>query len=164
MTLDHVACARRTLDTIQYITIATLGADDNRPWNTPVYAAFDSDLNFYWASDRQSQHSKNVRHRPEVFITIYDSTIPEGTGAGAGVYLQARAKELTDRQQIVGAHELLARRVGKTPRPPEAFLGDMPRRIYQAVPERAWVNDNGERAGAFVDIRIEIDLALLRVS
>lgn len=167
MSLDHIECARRTIQEIQYITIATVHAHSDsspasRPWNSPVYSAFDSECNFYWASDRHSRHSKNIRENPNVFLAIYNSMIPEGTGAGKGVYIQAQARELSDPGEIAHAHQLLADRVGKTSRTPDHFLDDMPRRIYQAVPERAWVNDNGERKGHFIDIRIEIDLALLR--
>ncbi|MGH3769814.1 MAG: pyridoxamine 5'-phosphate oxidase family protein [Pseudonocardiaceae bacterium] len=167
MSLDYAECARRTIREIQYITIATIRARSDswpmsRPWNSPVYSAFDSDCNFYWVSDRHSQHSKNIRENPHIFLAIYNSTIPEGTGACRGVYIQAQARELSDPGEIAYAHQLLAGRVGKTPRTPDRFLGDMPRRIYQAMPEKAWVNDDGERNGHFIDIRIEIDLALLR--
>lgn len=163
MSLDHVECARQTIREIQYITIATICAEmGGRPWNSPVYSTFDSDYNFFWASERQCQHSKNIRNNPCVFLAIYNSTIPEGTGAGKGVYIQARAMELSDPDQIDRAHQLMASRVGKTPRPAGSFLGDMPRRIYRASPERVWVNDVVERDGSHIDVRVEIDLALLQ--
>lgn len=163
MSLDHVTCARRTIQEIQYITIATIcTGTGSRPWNSPVYSAFDSDYSFFWASDRRSRHSKNIRDNPSVFLAIYDSTIPEGTGAGRGVYIQAQARELSDPDEITRAHQLMARRTGKTCRPANRFLGDMPRRIYQATPEKVWVNDVVERDGFRIDVRVEIDLALLR--
>ena len=167
MSLDHMECTQRTIREIQYITIATIRTRNDsqpmsQPWNSPVCSTFDHDYNFYWVSDRHSQHSKNIRENPHIFLAIYNSTIPEGAGAGRGVYIQAQARELSDCEEIAHAHQLLARRVEKTPCAPENFLDDMPRRIYQAVPERAWVNGNGDRNGRFIDIRIEIDLALLR--
>ncbi|HEY2763938.1 MAG TPA: pyridoxamine 5'-phosphate oxidase family protein [Pseudonocardiaceae bacterium] len=164
MALDHVECARRTIDEICYITIATTCTGmGGRPWNSPVYSAFDSAYNFYWTSDRQSQHSTNIRNNSNVFLAIYNSTIPEGTGAGGGVYIQAQAIELSDPGEIVRAHRILAGRIGKAPRPADHFLGDMPRRIYRATPEKMWVNDVAERDGSPIDIRVEIDLALLRI-
>lgn len=163
MSLDYVESARRTMREIEYITIATICAGvDGRPWNSPVYSAFDSDCNFFWVSDRQSQHSKNIRVNPYVFLAIYNSTIPEGTGAGRGVYIQAQAGELSDPDRIARAHQLLAGRSGKMPRPAGNFLGSMPRRIYQATPEKVWVNDVVERNGSRIDVRVEIDIALLR--
>jgi uncharacterized protein YhbP (UPF0306 family) len=149
---------------IEYITIATVcSGDGGCPWNSPVYTAFDSDCNFFWVSDRQSQHSKNIHGNPNIFLAIYNSTIPEGTGAGRGVYIQAQAGELSDPGQIDLAHRLLASRAGKAPRTSGNFLGDMPRRIYRATPEKMWVNDVVERNGSRIDVRVEIDLALLRV-
>lgn len=163
MSLDYVECARRTIREIQYITIATVcGRVDGRPWNSPVYSAFDSDCNFFWISDRESQHSKNIQNNPHVFLAIYDSTIPEGTGAGQGVYIQAQAEELSDPHRVSRAHQLVASRVGKKLRPPGDFLGDAPRRIYRATLEKMWVNDVVEREGFRIDVRVEIDLALLR--
>ncbi len=163
MSLDYVACARRTIQEIQYITIATIctGAG-RRPWNSPAYSAFDAEYNFFWVSGRHSQHSKNIRDNPYVFLAIYDSTIPEGTGAGKGVYIQGQARELSDPDQIARAHHLLATRSGKSSRPADQFLGDRPRRIYQATPEKMWVNDAVEQDDCHVDVRIEVDVALLR--
>ncbi|MGQ0776232.1 MAG: pyridoxamine 5'-phosphate oxidase family protein [Pseudonocardiales bacterium] len=161
--LDHMECARRTIQEIQYITIATIcTGTGSHPWNSPVYSAFDSDYNFFWASDHQSQHSKNIRDNPCIFLAIYNSTIPEGTGAGRGVYIQAQARELSDPDQIARAHQLMASRAGKTPRQASHFLGDMPRRIYQATPEKVWVNDVVERDDVRIDVRVEIDLIVLR--
>lgn len=163
MSLDYVECARRTIQKIQYITIATVCVEaGGRPWNSPVYSAFDSDYNFFWMSDRKSQHSKNIQNSPYVFLVIYDSTIPEGTGAGQGVYIQAQAEELSDLSRISRAHQIVATRVEKTLRPSADFLGDAPRRIYQATPEKAWINDIVEKKGFRIDVRVEIDLALLR--
>lgn len=138
---------------IKYITIAT-AAPDGQPWNTPVYSAFDSDYNFFWASDREGQHSRNIRENPRIFLAIYDSTVPEGTGRG--VYIQATAQELTEPDAIRHALECLDGRVGKPAHTVDAFLNDMPRRVYQATPQRAWINGDGERNGHFIDIRTDI--------
>jgi hypothetical protein len=63
MSLDHIECTQRTIQEIQYITIATIRTHNDsqpmsQPWNSPVYSAFDHDYNFYWVSDRHSQHSR----------------------------------------------------------------------------------------------------------
>jgi uncharacterized protein YhbP (UPF0306 family) len=163
MSLDYVKCTRRTVQEIKYITIATICAGVNGyPWNSPVYSAFDSDYNFFWASEIQSQHSKNIRENPYVFLVIYNSTIPEGAGVGKGVYIQAQASEMSDPDQITRAHQLMASRAGKPPRSAEYFLDDAPRRIYRATPTKMWVNDVVEQDDFRVDVRVEIDLALLQ--
>jgi nitroimidazol reductase NimA-like FMN-containing flavoprotein (pyridoxamine 5'-phosphate oxidase superfamily) len=154
MVNEHLERARRIVREIKYITIAS-ASKDGQPWNSPVYSAFDHDYNFYWASDRGGQHSRNIRENPRVFLAIYDSTVPEGTGKG--VYVQAIAAELTDPIDIQRGLDQLDKRVGKPPHSPEQFMGKMPRRVYRATPQRVWVNEDGTREGEYIDIRVEID-------
>jgi hypothetical protein len=37
-------------------------------------------------------------------------------------------------------------------------MAQMPRRVYRATPQRVWVNEDGERDGEYIDIRIEVRL------
>ena len=88
---------------------------------------------------------------------INDSTVAEG--AGEGVYVKAKAQELTDKEDILSALSLLDKRVGKTnKRDANEFLDDYPRRIYKAIPEKFWVNGEGEVDGNYIDKRVEVDL------
>ena len=78
---NYLKTPAKIINDILYATIAT--ADKNgQPWNSPVYSAFDEDLNFYWTSAKDSQHSQNIRENPKRFIVIYDSTVVEGQGEG----------------------------------------------------------------------------------
>src|SRR5712664_4042236 len=105
---SNVQKARRIIAKILYITIAST-SKDGTPWNSPVYSAFDENYNFYWASDQNGQHSKNIAENNKVFIVIYDSTVPEGMGEG--VYMQAKAYMLTDPNEIKDALKYLDGRV-----------------------------------------------------
>ena len=150
--------AKEIIEKIQYITIAT-SSKDGVPWNTPVYSAYDEDYNFYWASWKENQHSKNIAENNKVFLVIYDSTVPEGTGEG--VYIQAKAYELDDEKEIEHALSYLDGRVHKKKDPKiriAQFQGDKPRRVYKAVPEKVWMNDEGDINGEYIDKRVEIDL------
>src|SRR5437588_6957304 len=49
---------------------------------------------FFWVSAKYARHSQNIRANPRIAIVVYDSTVPPGTGKG--VYIEARAYELTD--------------------------------------------------------------------
>jgi general stress protein 26 len=155
---DAATDAARIIKAIEYITIATVD-DSGRPWNTPVYSAFDPALNFYWASDSQSVHSANIVRNPNVFLVIYDSTVPAGTGEG--VYMRAIALMLEDRDAIRSALEVLDQREGGA-HTPQQFLGEMPRRVFSARTTDVWINGDGEKNGHFIDIRIEVPLARLR--
>lgn len=143
------------IEKILYITIATVD-DQGQPWNTPVYCAYDTRHNFYWASWEGAQHSKNIAGNPKIFLVIYDSTVPEGTGFG--VYIKARASKIEDKSEMENAIKLLYERKNKTPRSTDEFLGDFPRRIYKAVPEKIWVNDDAEVNSNFIDNRKEVEL------
>ena len=150
--------ARRIIQKILYITIATTSRN-GQPWNSPVYSAFDENYNFYWASWRENQHSKNIKENNSVFLVIYDSTVPEGTGEG--VYIQAKAYKLEDLKEIEHALKYLDGRVNKKKDPTTRvaeFQGDKPRRIYKAIPEKIWMNDVGNVNGNYIDKRIEIKL------
>lgn len=151
----YAARAKEIISKILYITVAT-ATKDGIPWNSPLYSAFDEDYNFYWVSDQNGQHSKNIEENDKVFLAIYDSTVPEGTGEG--VYIQAKAHKLTDEDDIQKALGHLYRRIGKDPHKREAseFLGNYPQRIYKAVLEKVWINDDGKVNGNYIDIRREI--------
>jgi nitroimidazol reductase NimA-like FMN-containing flavoprotein (pyridoxamine 5'-phosphate oxidase superfamily) len=155
--MKDVDLAKRIIERILYITVATI-TPDGKPWSSPLYSAFDKKYNFYWASDRNGQHSKNIRNNPDVFITIFDSGVPEGSGRG--VYVQAVARELSDEKGAEDALTFLYGRAGKNSKKRGAneFLGGYPRRVYKAAPEKFWINGDGKVNGNYVDIRKEMKL------
>jgi nitroimidazol reductase NimA-like FMN-containing flavoprotein (pyridoxamine 5'-phosphate oxidase superfamily) len=138
-----------------YATIAT--SDKNSlPWNSPVYVCHNSDYTFYWASAKDSQHSVNIAQNENVFIVIFDSQVP--WGEGRGVYIQAKAEEVTADQEIAMAIELRFARVNQGRQPVESFMAEAPRRIYKAVPIHFWINEDvTDDRGSFIkDRRVEI--------
>lgn len=153
MSERHNTRAKEILETIQYATVATV-TSDGKPWNTPVAHEIDADHNIYWFSDKENQHSKNVRENPHAFIVIYDSTAPEGTGEG--VYIEADVTELNDPAEI---NKIRNAKKGRVVDDANEFLGDAVRRCYKAVPKRIWMNDSEEKKGKFIrDYRVEIKL------
>lgn len=131
----HIKSAKEILRRIHYINIATVN-EDGSPWNTAVSASHDEELNFYWGSSSNNVHSQNIRRDARVFVTIYDSTAPEGTGEG--LYLQGVAEELGPEEGT------------------DVYK-------YKFKPERIWINDEAKNAdGSYKhDIRIELDKASL---
>ncbi len=151
-----VARAKEIVEKIIYITIATV-TPEGKPWNSPVYSAYDKDTyTFYWVSPRATEHSKNIEHNPNVFLVIYDSTVPEGTGEG--VYVQAHASVVTDIKEMTKAIYLLYTRKKKKLRDVSHFLDLRPRRIYKAVPEKIWLNSSEKVGDESLDTRVEIKL------
>jgi nitroimidazol reductase NimA-like FMN-containing flavoprotein (pyridoxamine 5'-phosphate oxidase superfamily) len=157
----HNKRALEILNEILYITIASVSSE-GKPWNTPVYSAFDDDLNFYWFSDKNAQHSKNVQANPEVCLAIYDSTVPQGTGEG--VYIEAVVEELQNESEVMAARKRMDERVGRTKeRKFATYSGDAVLRGYKAIPRKAWMNEvEQDKKGRFVrDIRVEVPLQIL---
>ena len=157
----HNKRAAEIINKILYATIATV-SDEGQPWNSPVYSGFDNELNFYWSSDKDSQHSKNIRANGRIFIVIYDSTAE--AGSGEGVYIQAEAKELDEDAEIIVARRTTQTRKGQlaemTEDEAEKFKGDSVRRVYKAIPQKIWMNDDElDDSGKYIrDIRVEVTL------
>ena len=60
--------ARKFLDTISTLTLATSGED--APWAATVFFAADSKFNLYFVSDHRTQHGRDMTANPNVAATI----------------------------------------------------------------------------------------------
>ncbi len=156
MKVENIKTAQRIIEKVLYITIATV-TKSGTPWNTPVFSAYDKDYNFYWGSYSDSQHSKNLRANSNLFLVIYDSTVPAGTGEG--VYVKARGIELEDSEEIAFAHNLLNKRHSVPYWKIKQVKGAGPIRLYKAVPQKFWLNGEGEIRGNYIDKLEGIDLS-----
>ena len=126
-----------------------LGTADEggRPWVSPVYFAARDYVEFYWVSLPDAQHSRNLGARPEVSIVVFDSGVPIGTGQG--VYMSARAEELSG-EGLEHGIEVFARRSGEhggRPWSADDVRPPAPHRLYRASVERHWMLDKGARPG-----------------
>jgi len=144
---------------IEYINIASI-TPEGLPWNSPVYTAFDKDLNFYWLSWKKNQHSVNIKSNPNVFVTIYDSTVPEGTGIG--VYFSGKAEELTNPKEMIIGLMVLYKRIKHKMRAIREFLSHFPRRVYKFTPVKAWINGDSDINGNIIDIREELNIKKIK--
>lgn len=152
------ARAAEILRDIRYITLASI-TPKNEPWNSPLYYVYDTSLRLYWFSDKNSQHSQNVRENPSVFIVVYDSTMPAGTGEG--VYIQATVRELEDTEEIVRVRKLAKGESFEAS--PSDFQGNAVRRVYEATPTAVWMNSDEKNGDTFVrDIRVQIAIDTLK--
>ena len=145
------------LSKVRYITLAT-SSKDGLPWNTPLGYKLDEDLNFYWVSECSKQHSKNIQENSNVFIAIYDSTVPEEKGEA--VYVNALAQELNKSEDIKHVRRLFK---GSDKDALEKLSGESLRRAYRATPQKIWINgpkDNNPET--WRDTRFEIDISSLK--
>jgi nitroimidazol reductase NimA-like FMN-containing flavoprotein (pyridoxamine 5'-phosphate oxidase superfamily) len=85
MEADEIIAASR------YMTLAT--ADEHGvPWASPVWFATEDLRHFYWVSDPNARHSRNIVQRPETALVIFDSTVTPGHARA--VYIAARAEQV----------------------------------------------------------------------
>ncbi len=92
MTDDNAADVRAIIDANRYMTLSTADAD-GLPWVSPVWFATVDHRRFYWVSDPNARHSRNLAARPELAIVIFDSTVVPGEAAP--VYMSAVAEQVT---------------------------------------------------------------------
>jgi len=144
--------AQAILDRISYITLATVSID-GQPWNSPVYCAYDEHYNVYWGSHIDSQHSQNIRANGKAFIVVYDSTV--APGLGSGVYIQATCIEVTDPKEVAAVHKLIQDRRPSPYWKLSEVQADRPVHLFKAVPQKIWMNGDGEQDGQYIDIRKE---------
>lgn len=157
----------KTIEKNLYMTIAT--SDGNKPWISNVYFVCDNNNNFYWYSPKKSKHSQLINTNPQVALCIFDSTAV-GDDVNA-VYLQAKAIEVTDKEELRHALILYAKKMLKTgflqgkslylqfTKRILDFFGDSPLRLYKAVPTDGWMlAPSKDFNGKFVDGRLKIDV------
>lgn len=151
--------AAEILKTIIYATVATTSTD-SKPHNSPLRFVYDENVNIYWFSDKESQHSKNIRENNAAYIVIYDSTVPEGQGKG--VYIEATVQELSDPAEISKACRI---KMGAGNDSPDLFMGDAVRRVYKATPLKIWTNGVEVQDGVLIrDLRANLSLVKLKQS
>jgi nitroimidazol reductase NimA-like FMN-containing flavoprotein (pyridoxamine 5'-phosphate oxidase superfamily) len=150
-TPDLAKSARKIIDRNRYMVVAT--ADPSgQPWPSPVYYAPLEYRDFFWVSDPDSAHSRNLRERREVGIVIFDSRAKINTGQG--VYILGVAQELPAHETPEGIALFSARSVehGGEEWAPEDVREPSRHRLYRATAEAVYVLDEH-------DHRVEVDLS-----
>jgi uncharacterized protein YhbP (UPF0306 family) len=148
--------AHAVIDSNKYMTLATADRTGT-PWVTPVYFTPDGTRRFLWVSSPEAQHSVNLTDRPEVAITVYDSSVPIG-GAQA-IYTRAMAR-LVATDELEPSAALYSGRLPELTTFTAADLTDPgPFRLYEAVLQRWWLLIPGRdmHYGSGIDRRVELD-------
>ena len=141
------------LKRIPCVTIATV-REDGKPWNTPIVGHFDDDLNLYFITAKNSQHGRNIDRCPDIFVVVYDTEAPLGTGEG--LYMQMRAAVLQTPAAITQARKAAGLHFSERIPGHADFLGDCPRRFYKATLERIWSNTTESHDGHELDVRLAL--------
>ena len=136
-----------------YCTLSTV-CEDGTPWSTPVFFSYDGQKSIYWWSPIKAVHSKNIVRNQQVFITVFDSRVPEGEGQG--IYIKATAKILEEPVEIKKAIEIYNSRSKVFKLSLQNSSGKAPTRIFVAKPDEIWANVDNEENGYFIDTREQL--------
>ena len=143
------------LNILKYVRYATISTVDNSalPWASPVWYVIDDNMNIYWWSPIDSVHSQNIYNQHEIFVTIFDSSLPEGKGIG--IYMRAEAKEVPvdELEKVIQIYNT-STEIYKLDM--NNCSGDAPTRLYKATPHQLWLNDGETHDGYWIDIRKEV--------
>jgi hypothetical protein len=146
--------AKDLLNTTRHAAMATVN-EDGSPHNTPYFLMFDDDLgHFYWGSNPESLHSKNIARTGQAFVVIYDRT------ERGGLYVKienAHAPKGDELEHALAVHNKHRAKEGKEPLLLQYFL-DGPQRMYQGDAVQFWVNsaERDEKGLVIRDIRLEV--------
>lgn len=137
---DNTEHALALLSDNRYVVLATADAEGN-PWATPVWFAPDGLDRLYWVSWPGARHSMLIEQRPEVALTVFDSTV--ASSAAAAFYATGDAglvpdAELDHALRIFNQHSL-AQGLGEVTR--EHVTGAARLRLYAAELTATWVLD-----------------------
>lgn len=136
----------------RYLTVSTVDSS-GKPWAAPLWYIRDDEGSLFWWSPVASQHSQNIASNPDVYITIFNSQLPEGDGIG--LYIQATAAELPE-DELDKVIELYNSTTEQFKMSRENCSGEAPTRLYKAIPSKVWYNDGLERDSFYTDVRQEI--------
>ena len=146
-----MAQARDLLDATTYVVLGTADGDGN-PGTTPVWFANDGLDRIYWASWPGSRHSLLIEQRPEVALTVFDSSV--APYQAAAFYATAYARHCPEAQLDEGLEVFNRRAVsqGISTFTRERVSGQARLRLYVAAFTERWVLDQD----ADVDQRIVV--------
>jgi nitroimidazol reductase NimA-like FMN-containing flavoprotein (pyridoxamine 5'-phosphate oxidase superfamily) len=130
VTVQQVIAANR------YMVLATADAQ-GLPWSTPVWFATEDHRQFFWVSDPNAQHSRNIAERPEIAIAIFDSSVTPGDAAA--VYMRARAEQVEPGDIGVFARE--SARQGLPDWNEASVTAPAKHRLYRATATEHWTLD-----------------------
>ncbi|HZX49536.1 MAG TPA: pyridoxamine 5'-phosphate oxidase family protein [Candidatus Paceibacterota bacterium] len=145
------------LESTKYCALAT--NDPEGVWVNPVYFAYDSSYNFYFISQLESRHMKNIAKNAQVSVGIY-STQQTG-GDVVGIQLIGEAHALGNEADIQKAYEVYyGRKNPETKRDLEKsesdFMGSSAWHLVQIVPAKMYYFDTR----FFEEVRQQVPLPL----
>jgi hypothetical protein len=142
--MDIEADAHAIIDGNAYMTLATADAG-GLPWVTPVWFAPEDDRRFYWVSDPDARHSRNLAVRPQLSIAIFDSHAPISTGYGVYVAAIADQPEGDELEHGIGIFSRRGLEQGGRAWTVADVSEGARLRLYRATATERWIGNREDR-------------------
>jgi uncharacterized protein YhbP (UPF0306 family) len=127
----------------------TLGTADKVPWVAPLFYCVSDNFTFYFISQLDSLHTKQMLKNSKVAFSIFDSHAEEGKGTGV---------QATGNVQLIREEDLLKEITNYQTNfikiSPEVLSGNAPYRLFKLTVIDVWVTD----PDAKVDKRVKVEL------
>lgn len=137
MTTDLRSHVRELLDNNRYLTLGTVDAE-GRPWTSPVYFSWAGEWEFYWVSELEAQHSRNLAVRADVSLVVFDSTVEPYHGRA--VYAVGEVQQLAGDDLDRGVELYPGPSVrGASPIEKEDVTAESPYRLFRVTAADLWV-------------------------
>ncbi|MBI3980675.1 pyridoxamine 5'-phosphate oxidase family protein [Candidatus Microgenomates bacterium] len=139
--------ARKIIKENIYLTLAT---GNKSPWAAPLYYCVDKDYNFYFVSQLNSRHVRNLSQNPHVSFAIFDSHQKEGAGNG----VQGEGKNVCLNNRYYIKQGLKWYKTSFLKLSTDFLLGKNPYRLFKIKPRRFFILD----PVAKVDKRVRVNV------
>lgn len=118
---------------------------DNQPWVCTVHYYTDENLNFYWISDENRRHSKEIHSNPQVtsYVLVHEDSSSEQYVIGMSIIGRAEAVQDPD-QQIVDGY---LKKLNKTRFVDNALSSEHPDKFYKLTPSKIILFDTKNLSG-----------------
>lgn len=136
-------------DIIKNNIYLTLGTADANPWVAPLFYCVNENYNFYFISQLDSLHTKQMLKNPKVAFSIFDSHAEEGKGTGIQAMGDIHMVDEVELETEINNYHTTFIEIK-----PEFLKGDAPYRLFKLTPLEVWVTD----PEAKVDKRVLVNL------
>lgn len=136
-------------DIIKANIYLTLGTFDGEPWVAPVFYCVTKDFKFYFISQLESLHTKQMIKNSNVAFAIFDSHAEEGQGKGIQGKGNVSLLEGENLEKKINNYHTTFIDIK-----PDFLKGNAPYRLFELVPSEVWVTD----PEAKVDKRAKVSL------
>lgn len=139
--MDIEKLIRKYLSQCYMMSLATVSGE--KPWVVSVYYVMDDDLNLYWASPAETNHSKHIKNNQNVAIAI--PVVHKKSQPVVGIQIEGVANQVKGSENIRPIAEKYASSYGFSEKWVEKFSNDQTKhKLYKFTPSKFVLFDDVE--------------------